>query len=229
MKGAELVAAIVSDVLSVAGIPGSSTLQEAVKRLVAKRLNDARVIFLEELRRGDKELSHVGEEDEVAAILFRYQRAAVEGAARLNLRLLAAVAAGQSVQGGFKADEFLAWSDDLAGLRREEIIVLAAMYEAENAPPADLGPNKTLAMWQHQGKWERVCGAVIPDPFAAREEVLAAAASASRSGLAMISGGGYDLAVTTVTTTKLRRLLELAPIEPLLGREGIRLRTSREG
>ena len=114
--------ALVSDVLSIAGIPGGAFLEDVTKRLIDRRIKQAREILLEEIRRGEKHISQAGDEDEFAAILFRYQRAAIEGTARLNLRLLAAVAAGQGARTGFAADEFLAWADVLATLRREELI-----------------------------------------------------------------------------------------------------------
>lgn len=57
--------------------------------------------------------------------MYRYARAVHEGVGRVNLRLLAAVLAGQLAHGAVYADEFYRWADVLAGLTTEEIVVLA--------------------------------------------------------------------------------------------------------
>lgn len=48
-------------------------------------------------------------------------------AARLNLRLLAKMIAGQSAIPPLYADEFLAWADVLASLRRDQVMLLGAV------------------------------------------------------------------------------------------------------
>lgn len=60
----------------------------AAERLQRWRLERARDILIDELRRGERTLS-APEADEIVAVLLRYGRAAQEGAARLNLRLMA--------------------------------------------------------------------------------------------------------------------------------------------
>lgn len=221
------IAALVDDLLSARGLAGGAMLSEAARRWCARRLDHAREIWLEEIRRGKRDIVDVGQQDEAAAILFRYQRAAIEGTARLNLRLMASIAAGQSERGNFRADEFLAWSDSVATLRREELILLAEMFRAEREMPASLTPAER-DLWPLAGKWEAVHRVIIPDPFRDAEEVQAAAASASRSGLVMATSGGFDDPVTYVTTSRLARLVQLASIEDALGRDGY-VRLSRSG
>ena len=82
-----LLTTVAADFLSAFGIPGGSTLGVAVQALSEKRQRQAQEILLEELKRGDKTLADISEVEEAAAIFYRYARAAVEGAARLNLRL----------------------------------------------------------------------------------------------------------------------------------------------
>ncbi|HAO2892235.1 TPA: hypothetical protein IHM15_004852, partial [Escherichia coli] len=100
----------------------------ALSKLLHSRAAAAREILVEEIKLGVKDSTEISPED-AAAITFRYMRAATEGTARLNLRLLAAVASGQTQAPAFYADDFLAIADALSGLRREEIIVLGVVQQ----------------------------------------------------------------------------------------------------
>jgi hypothetical protein len=209
-------AALASDVLSVAGIPGGALLEDVTKRLLDRRIAQAREILLEEIRRGEKHISQAGDEDEFAAILFRYQRAAIEGTARLNLRLLAAVAAGQGARTGFAADEFLAWADVLATLRREELILVAALWRIERGDATKVMGSTAAS----DPIWTQLEAQLIPNPFPTPADVVAAASACTRTGLVATVGGTWSQAVTFTTTPRLAKLLELATIEDVLGRDG---------
>ncbi len=102
-------------------------------QLSRRRAVHARDILLDELRRGERTLS-APEVDETVAVLLRYGRAAQEGTARLNLRLMAKVIAGQVQQKVLYADEFLRHADIIASLRREEVILLGALQRHWAAP-----------------------------------------------------------------------------------------------
>ena len=208
-------AALASDVLSVGGIPGGALLEDVTKRLIDRRIAQAREILLEEIRRGEMHLAQAGADDEFAAILFRYQRAAVEGTARLNLRILAAVAAGQGAHTGFAADEFLAWADVLATLRREELILMATLWRIEHGDAARVLGATAVS----DPIWTQLEARMIPDPFLTSEDVTAAASACTRTGLVAAVGGSWDQPVTFTTTPRLAKLLELAPIEDVLGRD----------
>ena len=60
-----------------------------------RRAEEARSIFLEELGQGLRPPRDPGEIDEFVAVLYRYLSKSQEGAARLNLRLMAPVVRGQ--------------------------------------------------------------------------------------------------------------------------------------
>jgi hypothetical protein len=214
-------AALASEILSATGLPGGNALQEATQRVLARRLEQAREILIEEIRFGEKHITQAGAEDEFAAILFRYQRAAIEGTARLNLRLLAAVAAGQATSAGFAADEFLAWAEVLASLRREELIFIATLRRVEEAaPPVGTGPTAIS-----DPVWTRIEQTLVPDPFKTPEDVVAAASACTRTGLVAVTGGTFDQPVTFGTTPRLTSLLALANVEEVLGRERRRSRS----
>lgn len=120
------VAAAVGDALSAASVPGGNVAGVAISAIFAKRLTAAREVLLSELAAGEKTLNN-SEVEESAAIVYRYLKAAREGAARLNLRLLAAVFAGQVRGSTIVSDEFLYYADLLSSLRRDEIILLGTL------------------------------------------------------------------------------------------------------
>ena len=65
--------------------------------------------------------------DDGIAVIHGYNRAAWEGRARINLRLLAKAITGQLRAGNLVADEFFLHAESLTGLSRDEIILLATM------------------------------------------------------------------------------------------------------
>lgn len=213
---------LTNEVLSWAGWPGGASLSEGVRRVTEKRLTAAREIWLSELRRGIRDLAQVGAEDEIAAILFRYQRAAVEGTARVNLRLLAAVAAGQTRDKGFAADEFLTWCDALASLRAEELIVLGALHRHEHANGQ---PTEQVRSEQAQKIWHALREELVPKLFPTPAHLDTAITASVRSGLVRMVNFSMDGSIQFGGTPLLDKLVELAPIEETLGREGYRVQS----
>ncbi len=111
-------------------IPGAAVAGGAVTRFLRRRTEAARDILLDELRRANITDVEAASEDDAVGVVYRYLRAAQEGAARLNLRLLAKVIVGQFEAGRLMADEFLQYAESLAALSRDEIIVIGTMYRA---------------------------------------------------------------------------------------------------
>lgn len=104
-------------------------VEGAIKRVLRKRAEAARDIAIEEIAAGR---GHVvldaPAQDEAVAILWRYLRAAEEGAACINLRLMASILAGNSGASPVYASEFLRWADLTASLSEEEILLLAVPH-----------------------------------------------------------------------------------------------------
>lgn len=177
-----LLSAVVGDVFGakqwVAGNLAGYGIAQAVQHLMQRRTTTARDILLDEIRRGEKLLS-TREVDESVAVLLRYGRAAQEGAARLNLRLMAKVIAGQAQQSALYADEFLRHADVIAGLRREEVILLGALQRYWNAP-------ETQAMADDDERMSAVYRLLetelIPEPFADVSELAAMQSAVLRTG-----------------------------------------------
>jgi hypothetical protein len=116
---------IVSDVLDF--VPNSKIFKLAIQQVFKKRLSDAREILIEEIRDGNKTVVDAIGLDDMVAIVYRYGRAAQEGTARLNLRLLAQVVGGKKISEKLTANKFLYYADIISSLTVEEINLLGRM------------------------------------------------------------------------------------------------------
>lgn len=216
------VGAVVSDVLSVCGVPGGSAvgavLSAKIGAVMARRRDNAREILLEELRKGEAFVDQAASIDEWVAVLLRYSRAAQEGAARLNLRLMAKVIAWQAQAGPLVADEFLAWADVLASLRREEVILLGVMVfarrEVDRMP--DLKPDKRPGLIR-----EILVKRLVPSVFGTNSDFAAAGLSLGRTGLVNVSAGWGAMLYTPATAV--RKLEALVSFQDALREEGVDL------
>jgi hypothetical protein len=115
----ELVSAIAKEVID-------GSLSAAVHALLRRRGERARGILLSELEQGGAVIQDVDDVDPLAAMTFEYMNAAQRGSARMNLKLMAQVLAGQVQSPPLYADKFLRWSSLIASLSREEVIALGA-------------------------------------------------------------------------------------------------------
>lgn len=142
----QYIGSVVADIMGAFMIPGGSTVSEAIQQVFKKRLDAAREILMEEIGNGYKDMSDAAKLEEVAAIIYRYGRAAQEGAARTNLRLLAQVIAGKNFSEAPAADKFLYYADILSSLKLEEIVLLGIMVR-EKASKA-FTPSKASAGYE---------------------------------------------------------------------------------
>ncbi len=124
VKFKDMLPAIAEDVFSSLQIPGGSTVSQLLQGIFRKKAEEAREILLDEIKNG---CSPALAEDEVVYITYRYLRAAQEGAARINLRLLAQIIAGDTAITSLTADRFLYYSDIIASLTIDEIKLLGMM------------------------------------------------------------------------------------------------------
>ncbi|WP_175772438.1 hypothetical protein [Paraburkholderia phenazinium] len=212
-----LFSAVVSDRLSADHIAAASTLAtsatEMLKTVMRRRHAVAADILSEELREGTRTLDEA-DLPEAAAILYRYQRAAEEGAAKLNLRLLAAVFAGQSTQKSIAADDFLYLADILAPLKREEVILLGTFLKLHPRNGDVKAPRDVYAA---------VVEELVPAVFESGADFRATAGALLRTGLlvanvppATYGSGGNGLYYES--TNLLFRLNGLADIEGVVYR-----------
>lgn len=106
------------------------TVNEALAKLLKARMDKARALLTEELKRGlHPDLS----QDELAAALFKYLRAAQEGMSARNLRMLAQSLGTLASEQALIAETFRRDTESLASLSVEEIILLRAFLAALKA------------------------------------------------------------------------------------------------
>ena len=103
----------------------------ALERLVRRRLDGARDVLQRRMRKGQV---WAWTEDATASALFTYMRAAQEGAAQLNLELMADAMVNGAAEGAFAPDVFRRHSAALATLSRDEALFLVALMAVRDAP-----------------------------------------------------------------------------------------------
>lgn len=212
-----LLSAVVGDAFSAGGwLMGSLTgtgLAVAVQQVQRRRAERARDILLDELSRGEKTLS-VPEVEETAAVLLRYGRAAQEGAACLNLRLMAKVIAGQVYQQALYADEFLRHAGLIADLRREEVILLGALQRHWIADAVRALANDHDRMNEVN---RLMIAELIPVPFIDIAELAATEDAVVRTGF--LSGTATFGGTIYRPTRAFERLCTLVPLGAALDAE----------
>ncbi len=179
---------------------GSSVL----RRLLAKRAEVARGILVDRLAKGKANLKNLSEDD-AAAIIYRYMRAAEEGAARMNLKLLADVISGQDAKPGFYANDFLLWADVLSGLRHEEVVVLGLMHREAS--------KQNYQVAQSGEFWLKCLGLLESERNVTPGESDNIAAALLRTGLVSILSGLYDMGHAYMPSPNLKKLAEMADLE----------------
>lgn len=113
----------VADVLSCFGIP-TAIASQLYQDILEKRNAEALEILRSEIRQGNFE--NINQHDAIS-IIARFQRDAMEGVARNNLRLMAKVINGMAEKKELTAPSFLKYANVLASLTEDEITVLGIM------------------------------------------------------------------------------------------------------
>lgn len=108
-----------------------AAVPKAVRLYQARQATKAREAIAKQLSRGKY---WAITDDKAAAAMWRYLRAAMEGAARRNLDLLAEALVNGAVDPEFAPDEFKRQADRLETLDRKEVIVLAAFLHVNSLP-----------------------------------------------------------------------------------------------
>lgn len=200
---------------------GTRTFEAVIKDVMERRADSARSIAIEEITagRGDV-LLDAPRTDEFVAIVWRYLRAAEEGAARTNLRLMAAVIAGKPSSPPLYASEFLRWSDLVASLSEAEIVLLATLHRE-----CTIGGKHT---GDHAAR-----RSLIPRHFLDDEDFNLTGHALIRTGLIvqtglLLSDEGEGLGGQFITSKRMARLAAiLSDVKPSLA-VGTRTRSSRK-
>lgn len=119
----EISAGLLRDALGLLGIP-SETLASVYKEVQEQRKRDALEILLSEIRQG---VFKNIDKSETVAIVERYLRDAMEGAARNNLKLMAQVINGMAIKNALMAPDFRRYAAILSTLTNDEIQLLGTI------------------------------------------------------------------------------------------------------
>ena len=160
---------------------GAGMLTSGIHDLLHHRDTKGRTVVVEELNaRAEKELL-VANDDAVYAAIYRYRRAALEGAARVNLRLLARIMIATVLSGDTTPDRYLVYADIIAALTPEEVTLIATMLRIDRRM-LDTGDSVEE---QLASGWRALKQAMVPDPYPSAAALQAACSQATRSGLVL--------------------------------------------
>jgi hypothetical protein len=128
-------ASAILDILSFFGIPTSS-IQELWNAHCERKLAESRDILFDEINQGN--FNNIANDDKIS-LIHRYTLAAMNGTARLNLRLLAkainSITKGEQLPSPIYANEFNRYAQILETLSDDEIHLLANMYQYKKDAP----------------------------------------------------------------------------------------------
>lgn len=206
-------AALASE-LWVASSGSAGTLSTSLGRVLSWRLEEAEDILDSELRLIKRRLTRVGEVEEAAGMVFRYIRAAEEGTAQINLRIMAKVIRGLAGRERPRASDFLQFADAVATLTADEICVVACLYE-KSTELDDLG----LAKDRDNKAWALTIDDLVPRMFTDQQHVAEILLTASRTGL-VTKAAPFKLG-PFCTTPLLHKLADLASLPRALMEEGV--------
>ena len=140
----DLINSAICDILSLFRIP-TATIGSLWNLHCEKRLAASRDILFDEIEQGV--FDNIADDDKIS-LMHRYAQAAMNGAAQVNLRLLAQVinslAKGEKLAKPIYANEFNRYAQALETLSEEEIHLLASMYQYRKdaiPPHSSITPN----------------------------------------------------------------------------------------
>lgn len=196
---------------SLAGDIAKEVVSASLARVVRRRMDEASQLLMEKVRIGDIALADAEAADDAVAMLFRFYRAANEGAARAALRLLASVMRNELVQPRPQADSFHRWADILAGLSHQEIIVLGEIHQLRlDHPPGPITSGALAAQITKQAR-DRISPTWVCKD---EDQLMTVLAALTRTGLVLPSSG-YGGGINYCTSGLMDELLQLVGLEEL--------------
>ena len=120
-----------SDILAAVDFGATGFIVGTGNELLSKLFNDraekARAIAIQEIKKCGRSKFDLPDADQFIAIVYRYARAALEGTAELNLKILAKIMKGQAIEGAIYATEFNEFADIVSSLKTREVVYLGTM------------------------------------------------------------------------------------------------------
>lgn len=169
--------AVAADVLGAYEVPGGVTAAEGRRRGWQVRLEAARDIVLEELDAKQVLVLEACSEQNRLSVLYTYMRAARDGCARVNLRLMAKAIAGLLRRRELSGPVYNGYVRMLQNLSRRQILVIGALHRQRKKAEADLEtPTDAIV-------WSALIGELIPAYFRAERQIRSICEAALGSGL----------------------------------------------
>lgn len=176
--------AVAGDLLSALGVPGGGTLAHLAGAFMEKRRKEAVDTFLSELSSGYHGSVQFAKEDldPLVSILLRFSKAASDGAAIANLRLLSQVVIGLKKNKAMDDDNFRRWCAVLEHLTRAELLMIGIGILVDREVESEGAKREEF--------WKRVKTRMETGKYT-YSETLSLAASVSRYGIFVpVSGYG---------------------------------------
>lgn len=193
-----------------------AVVPDLLKRTLSKYLHERREMLVEELRVGGVDLEAASRKDAFIAMLAKFHFAMLQGPAFRNLKVIAQILAHKAVSAEPREDDFIAWSDALSSMSREEIILLCTLHrnqvacigEVEDINSED--PPQHAAMLDANGRTREAL--VGPGKvFSSMLRMVSAGTALGRTGL-MVSYPVIDMQHFQ-TTAKMKRLARMARLQ----------------
>ncbi|NPU12053.1 hypothetical protein HL666_14875 [Bradyrhizobium sp. 83002] len=211
MSGKEMApwgTAIVSDLLSLAQVPGGSVLGKLGDRYLEQRRAEAAKILIEELSKGSSEPINFAESDvdPMIEITYRFAKAVADGAAKENLRLLAQVIAGLKRNKALDPDKFRKWANILEQLTRDELMLIGkAIAIRRKITAAGIGAPNDF--------WQQLTSEMTAGRYS-RDEINSLCTAVCRTGLLIQLSALSDVYYTAMPW--LDELAALADVEGIV-------------
>lgn len=209
---------VTSDILSLFGIP-TSTIQELWRQHQENVLSASRDVLFDEIEQGNT--YNIAADDKIS-MLHRYTQAAMNGAARLNLRLLAktinSLAKGANENNPLYANEFNRYAAALESLSHEEVNLLAQLYDIRKRDEDELKVFDDSKLRSYAHYYATLLYSLEYSNTAQIAEVKAMACSLQRTGLLYQTVDSKG-AIVYALSPFFDKVIELADFQAALDKE----------
>jgi len=221
-KVQNLSVSVTADILSAADFGASNFVaslgSELLTKLFRDRAEKSRDIALNEMAKCKRSELDIASADQFVAIVYRYQRAALEGAAYLNLSILAKIMKGQTTEGSVYASEFSEFAEVVSSLKTKEVVYLGTLIrmhkEKKLVKKEDgddyYGLNQSVGI----AITKQLVGTVH---FPEIRDLISCESSLQRTSLIYPSLTTMDGSTIFSPTSELERLANLVEFEEVLG------------
>ena len=178
---------------------------EKITQFKERKIREAQEILLAELRSGRREDATFSlDEDALLHILSRYLKAAQEGAANKNLRLMAQIIRGSIDAGDINPDRCNYLQNIAAEMSEEEIRLVWLLHEESLDKETRKKINRVLCISNENNMH------LVPDTYPTTEHLIAAITRLLRTGLIMrINRNGVTAYQTSPLFDELLALVNL--------------------